>query len=227
MRFVLPDFRSRKTRATLAIVVLCAAGTAVIVTPARDLRMIGSALADPLSVLSDRSPGARGAGALTQTKPANSGSSLTSSEPGDGGHGATERVLANVRARPPAVGIPASSALPGTETLSSLGSPAAAAATPGEGGVPFASGGPGGVPALGGFTPTSTGGGGGGPGGGGPGGGGESSGGTSSGGVVTPPGVPEPATWIALMLGFFAIGGALRYRSVGLRDKAGASSDAI
>lgn len=58
--------------------------------------------------------------------------------------------------------------------------------------------------------------GGGGTGGGGTGGGGEG-GGNGGGGVVSP--VPEPGTWLMLVLGLFAVGGAMRQRSASRADR--------
>jgi uncharacterized membrane protein YgcG len=79
-----------------------------------------------------------------------------------------------------------------------------APALPGQGSPVFAAP----LPASGGGT------GGGGTGGGGTGGGGDTGGGgeNGGGGVVSP--VPEPGTWLMLILGLFAIGSAMRQRPV-------------
>lgn len=82
--------------------------------------------------------------------------------------------------------------------LAGQGSPVFAVPLPGSGG------GTGGGGTGGGGTD------GGGTGGGGTGGGGEG-GGNGGGGVVSP--VPEPDTWLMLVLGLFAVGGAMRQRS--------------
>ncbi len=157
---------------------------------------VTAALADPLSMFTDRSPGGRGAGALTQTK------------------GPRERVATNVRHRPPA----AKPATPAERVLTSLRErppiiadvpelpfgatppyvPSTAINNPPTGPGPFIS-----PPII--IPPLTNGGG--------------SSGG--GGGCCTPPvippvnppgGVPEPATWAMMIIGFFSVGAAMRRR---------------
>ena len=168
-----------------------------------------AALADPMSVLAARSPGARAAGALTQTK------NPKADAP-------SERVLAGVLTRPldrfaaPGLG----GGTPGT-TTGAVGDTVTEAATNAEappvafdGGIPApVTGGFIGTP--GGFVVT-------------PGGGG--------GGVTTPTpmptpappvvvtpinppigSVPEPETWVMMTLGFGAMGFAMRRKKVSTR----------
>jgi hypothetical protein len=153
-----------------------------------------AALADPLSLFAERSPGERGGGALLSTKPPH------------------ERVLSEVRDRDPSAGDPPAD--PGfavtPEDLAALpgGAPGAAGAPGDPGGDPLGNnffappfpGGPGGPP----FLPAAFGG---------PPGGPPPSGPIPP--VIDPPGagaVPEPATWAMLILGFFAVGAAIRRR---------------
>ncbi|KQS04974.1 hypothetical protein ASG11_12540 [Sphingomonas sp. Leaf357] len=152
-----------------------------------------------MSVFADRSPGTRTSAALNQTKKArahdkNASRAVAALPP-------SERVLSNVRTRPPAA---VSDAPQYTDAL--LTTPLAtdgAAIIPDIGVLPPVSVAPTGVGSIPGFV----------PGGVGflPGGGG---------GGVTPvepgvPGVPEPSTWMMLIAGFFAIGWALRAKSRG------------
>ncbi|MCW6531464.1 PEPxxWA-CTERM sorting domain-containing protein [Sphingomonas sp. MMSM20] len=154
---------------------------------------VTAALADPLAMFTDRSPGGRAAGALTQTK------------------GPRERVATNVRHRPPAP----KPATPVERVLTSLRErPPIIADVPD---LPFGATppyvpptdiisppvGPGPVPIVP-FIPPLT-----------------NGGGSSGGGCCTPPvtppvtppgGVPEPATWAMMLIGFFSIGAALRRR---------------
>lgn len=155
--------------------------------------VLREALRDPASIFSGRSPGERGPGALTSSKP-----HLATWQP-------SERVLSPVLERPGMAGPPAPGSLP--EQV---------AAALGPGGTP-AAGGPGGgiapvplplpgVPgSSGGLIP---------PGGGGSGGGGSGGGGGGNPPppppVVTP--VPEPATWIMMIAGVALIGLQLRRR---------------
>lgn len=150
-----------------------------------------AALADPLSLFAERSPGGRGAGPLLSTKPPH------------------ERVLSEVRDRDPDPGI-----APGIDPVFGLAPDGLA---PG-GGAP--GGDPGGAPPVDGGLP-----------GGDPFGGAPSSGpfGFNPGqpeflpfspGPSGPSGpgpgigaVPEPATWAMLILGFFAVGAAMRRRA--------------
>lgn len=161
-----------------------------------------AALADPLSVLAARSPGARPEGALTQSKPRKAG-------PAD------ERDLDNVLTRPlDRFAAPTAGAAPGAIVPEAVADAAPVAASD-----TFADQGP--VPQFtgGGFLPQSgivitpdIGGGGGGGGGGSPG-----TVGTAPPDTVTPvvpvtASVPEPATWLTMLLGFGAVGGMLRSR---------------
>lgn len=146
---------------------------------------IVATLLDPLSLIAGRSPGER-EGALLPTKLAKAGPE--------------ERVLSEVRDRDPGIGDPPAdpgllpdAALPGAPGEGALpggpaGEPFAPFGTPfggpGDPGPSFIPGGPGGSPP---FTPP-------------PGGG-------------IPSGVPEPGTWAVMILGFFAVGWAMRRRA--------------
>lgn len=155
---------------------------------------IVATLLDPMSLFAGRSPGERGEGALLPTKLAKAGPE--------------ERVLSQVRDRDPGVGDPP----PDPGLLPDAGLPGA----PGEGALP---GGPAGGNSFapfgapfgdagdppGGFIPT-----------------GRSftqPPGGGDGGIVPPPGggiasgVPEPGTWAVMILGFFAVGWAMRRRA--------------
>lgn len=151
-----------------------------------------SSSSDPLSVLAARSPGARTAGALAQSKHRyavaerriRSGARL----------GPRERVLANVRTRPnaPPVAIAPLVALP-QGLASAPFSAASLTLPPGNApGVPIGFVGPGsggGLNAQPGIIPPTP--------------------------IITPPvvpSVPEPSTWLMLMTGFFGLGAALRVR---------------
>ena len=154
---------------------------------------IVATLLDPMSLFAGRSPGERGEGALLPTKLAKAGPE--------------ERVLSQVRDRDPGVGDPP----PESGLLPDAGLPGA----PGEGALP---GGPAGgepfVPFVGSpFAPP------GGPGdpfipgpGGPPGGPGGPPGTPPPGGGIAS-GVPEPGTWAVMILGFFAVGWAMRRRA--------------
>jgi hypothetical protein len=162
---------------------------------------LAAAIADPASILSARSPGSRGAGALTQTKLKQTKLRQTKPRYARSGvrrtPGPTERVLGQARTRP-------DGALPlGDAADPILGLPLAvpAGAFSGLGGDGTPATGPGTV-AFGGVPITGIGGGGG-------------------GGIVVPPtnptqppvtAVPEPATWMMTILGFFAAGFGLRRR---------------
>lgn len=149
-------------------------------------------LRDPLAILSDRSPGARQPGVLVQSKP------HMAIQP-------SERVLSPVRERP-ASPIPAN--------LDNLDDRAKEVINPGS---PLAAGGPGSsIPApfdppagspgfSGGIIPPGTGGGGSNGGGGNP-----PPPGPPPPPIVTP--VPEPATWIMMIVGVGLIGIQLRRR---------------
>jgi hypothetical protein len=164
-------------------------------------------LRDPLSILGDRSPGERAAGALFNTKPDRVKSGDESP--------VHERVLSTVRDRPlidlPALNLapPAPPMLPDQAILPpGLGLPGDPIFEPMIPSTPFP------PLAIGPF-----------PGGPGPGSGG------GGGGTVNPPGggvgVPEPATWAMMILGFFAAGAAMRRGKRGSRaveEEAPASS---
>ncbi|MEO5937912.1 MAG: PEP-CTERM sorting domain-containing protein [Sphingomonas sp.] len=161
--------------------------------------------------LDARSPGARAPGALTQTK-ARRVASLKEM------FGPKERVLSKERTRPGAPGsdVPAIAYETGNVTGPGPYGPTGPAVLPGGdavvanldslppavGSYPISNGG--------GTTPIIVSGGGGGGGSGGGGGGGSGGGGGNTPGVGSP--VPEPATWLSLMIGFFAIGFGLRGR---------------
>jgi hypothetical protein len=144
-------------------------------------------LLDPLSLFAGRSPGERGEGALLSTKP---------------GHGPEERVLSTVRDRDPVGAAPPAedpgflpdSALPGAPAENALPASSVAGDQFAPFGVPFSgSGDPGG-----GFIP----------------GGGSRL--LPPSGPPDPPltsGIPEPATWAMMILGFFAVGWAMRRRA--------------
>ena len=163
---------------------------------------IVAALKDPLSLFADRSPGGRGSGALLSAK----------------GHagGPEERVLASERDRDPPLGVSpppgdpplvfdpvdpgAGGTLPGggaPPQEPGIGSPPLSQFFPlaALGGPEFIPGGGGGTPPPGSTPPPST------------------STPGPPGGPGDIPGVPEPATWAMLILGFFAIGAALRRRA--------------
>jgi hypothetical protein len=169
--------------------------------------------ADPLSIFDARSPGARQADALRQTKPGHPKYLAALALPA----GPEERVLASVRDRPPEpdlalappllapnslVGPDAAPGLPFLPTTSAPGAGLTPAAfTPGNfGSLPP----PGGLLLPPNQTPT----GGTPPGGGSPPGGGPPGGGPPGGGGP----VPEPATWMMMVMATFAVGAALRRR---------------
>ena len=162
-------------------------------------RAIAAVLKDPLSLFAARSPGERAAGALTQTKPARgSGPQVRRVIP-------RERVLSGGRSRPVGPAEPGGSGVPGTIVDSGL-APGVLPdddiliGDPGSGGSAFSGGGGGGAPFF--VPPTSNG-----PGIGGP-------GGNPGDGTVNPPTspVPEPDTWLTMMVGLVMIGAALRRR---------------
>ena len=162
--------------------------------------VMASAWRDPLAVMSERSPGGRGAGALYSTKPLSErlGTALAS--------GPTERVLGLPRVRPDLPGI-----LPPDATPLALGPEPAvlpvgvlpSGLTDGPGLQPFPDVFPP-APTVGGpiivppglepeipTTPTVP---------------------TAPPSPPPPSVVPEPGTWLLNIIGVFAIGGAMRYR---------------
>jgi hypothetical protein len=164
---------------------------------------IASALRDPMSILGDRSPGARGGGSLADgklgaVKLANIGADpVGATTPG----GPTQRVLSGARPSSQPIITGASGPAPGLvgsvpTSFANPGGGVAGGAIPGGGVVPGTppGGGGGGI-----FFPPGTGGGGGG------------------GGVVPNPPtivpVPEPATWAMMILGFGMIGAMMRRRA--------------
>lgn len=166
---------------------------------------IAAMLRDPLSVLRQRSPGGRAAGALLQTK-----SRLSQHDQSTGSGIPEERVLTTVRSRPGA-------ALLGTPEIPVASADVGDLFGPAAGAGPAAVV-PGAVPIT---LPGGPGGGGGLIVGGLPSGGATGGGGGGGGIAVTPPpidvvptvpvaGVPEPATWISMIIGFALVGAALR-----------------
>ena len=196
---------SRPRRASVAAAaVLLASGAAFVGVsgPSGAVSIAAAAVMDPMSVLSGRSPGARDAGALYQTKPG-----MARKVP-------TSRVRTPVRPAetgfvPVVPGLPVMDAevptglLPGVPVETGLGPPIDLA-------TPLVGGG-------GGFGPGVIGGGGFIGGGG---GGGVVTPPTGGGGTVTPPGdggtpvspVPEPATWLSMIVGFAFVGASMRRR---------------
>jgi hypothetical protein len=159
---------------------------------------LGEALQEPLAILADRAPGARGLGALLQSKTAY-------------GSGPSERVLSPVLDRP-ASPIPADLAnLPNRvmDVIEPGSAPAGALpATPGSGGIPLPipplPGGSGGAIPPGTGTPPGT---------------GDPSGPQPPAPPVPPPpsppvvsDVPEPSTWLMMIVGVGLIGLQLRRR---------------
>ncbi|MFW2851001.1 PEPxxWA-CTERM sorting domain-containing protein [Sphingomonas sp. TX0543] len=200
--------KMRKLLVILGVLVATGTGTGYVVNGKAGLDSFGkasaavvNAIADPLSVLSDRSPGDRAAGALTQTKPARerelASSRTRAAPPGS----PTERVLTSLRERP-LVGEPDAQPIPFNNTAVPDLAPSPTAQVLGPTQTP------GGTNILP-IPPVNNGGGGGGGGG----------------GIIvtptpTPTGsptppvtpVPEPATWAMLLAGFFGIGIAMRRR---------------
>ena len=153
-------------------------------------------LADPLAILSGRSPGSRSSGALLQSKHAYARD--RTSHKSIGPAAPSERVLSNVRTRPPV-------AVPLTETGLIPGVPVGDLIIPDDAVTAF----PAGVPATGsgigggGFQGTGAGV------GGAPGGGG---GGNGGGVPSVPSAVPEPSTWALMLTGYFLVGILYRRR---------------
>lgn len=143
-------------------------------------------LRDPLAMLEGRSPGARGEGAMFQSKPGKErvAAKVLDRAPA-GPKGPVERVLPVVRERPPEV--------PMGAPLGDFGPPPALPLID----VP-PQGAPGPLPFPLGDTTTSS--------------GGPPISSTSTGGGP-PPAVPEPATWMMMILGFGMVGSAIRRQS--------------
>lgn len=186
---VIKPFQRTRWKVALALVALIGVGAWS--NGSIDSRAIAALLKDPLSIFAGRSPGEREPGALTQSKP-------------DRGPGMQvphivpkERVLSTVRSRPAAPLATATDSLPGaigdagepidegTLITSEIDDPAIT----GGGGEPFfvppTANGPG-------LYPIDN------PG--------------TGGGAVDPPTspVPEPETWLMMIVGLCTIGGALR-----------------
>lgn len=147
------------------------------------------ALRDPLSILAQRSPGERGAGTLRQTKPART--RVAAAAP----FAPSERVLPAMRMRPPV--LPFIDA-PGLEPITPpiYAPPGLESAGPAISAPVFA------VPAISGITPAGF-------------GDGDITPPPTN--IITPPAappsaVPEPETWLTMILGFFVAGQALRRR---------------
>lgn len=190
----------------------------------KGMAAVANLVGNPLSIFDQRSPGAR-KGALLQTKHRYRSSPIERVAPGEA---APEAAAAD-----PAVDAPEVKAMPFIVPQGS-GDPVADPA-PSSPGIATFSPPPSGAPKTALISPASGGGGvpvdpgtssSGGPGtsSGGPGtssgGPGSSTGGTSSGGpIITPPeppipsAVPEPATWLQMIVGMFAIGIALRHKA--------------
>ena len=163
---------------------------------------VAAAIADPAALLDQRSPGTRGAGALTQTK-----QRRLASRTGNG-HGPfvpVERVLAGERRRPSeGTNIPGFVPAGGVETpLPGDAPPPVDDAFLPPAGVTGGGGGGSSVPVV-----PIIGGSGGGSGIGGGGGGG----GPSPTPTPEPSPVPEPATWVLTLTGFAALAATLRRR---------------
>jgi hypothetical protein len=195
--------------------------------------VVADAVRDPGSIFADRSPGERGDGLLLQTKP-----ERVALAPGLLPPGPEERVLANVRERPPetelALAGPAFALgdMPGPDMgAPGIFPPSQSFPSPLAGGriVPPLLAGPLTPPTSQSFPP------GGGPPGGGPPGGGPPSdnppsdqppgGGLPPGTPTLPPTpVPEPAAWTLMILAIFGVGAALRWRRAGHRITHGGST---
>ena len=194
-------FRGSRLAAGLAFTAVIAVGAGITLAvpsgpnSASAKTAASSIVSDPDSVLDERSPGVRRYGWLLNTKQPRLGFSA-----GDPPH---ERVLTSMRRRP----TPAGGPLPLVGPITPVEAfPEVAGVVPDQ--MPeLADTGSG--PGSGGFIPTP-GLGGIGPGGGGPAGGNPDDG---NGTTTTPtpvPSVPEPSTWIMLLLGFAILGRAMR-----------------
>lgn len=188
--------RMRKGAVLAGLLIATASGTGYLMTDSGGIgaarAAMASALADPLSLFTDRSPGGREPGALTQTKGARERMLAQEREHPKGApkpETPVERVLTSLRERPMVIdepGLPFGTAPGPSVSIPQVLGPQVAS-FPGSI-IP-------GVPPL---TNGSSG------------GGGSSSGGGSSGGTTGA--IPEPATWAMLLLGFFSIGAVLRRR---------------
>lgn len=188
-----------KIACALVAAASCLGGLSVVAPNSSIGQSAMALLRDPSSILADRSPGARAAGALTQSKPARAISSHTrrANNLGPAGGPPIKRVQA---ALAPLVGGPALA--PGAPVF-----PPSLDLLPGVPGLASDIYAPGSTGTSGGFAPGFSL-----PGGGSGGGGGyyELPQPPIVPGVGGPSGVPEPATWVTLLVGFFAIGRALR-----------------
>ena len=165
---------------------------------------VADAVRDPGSIFADRSPGERGDGPLFQTKP-----DRVALAPGLLPAGPEERVLGEVRERPPETELAAVgpafvlSQPPGPELDAPPSFPPPSQTFP----TPLAGGAPIGPPLLSGpLTPPNS----------------QS---TPPGGGPPPPGnqtfpptpVPEPAVWTLMILAIFGVGAALRWKRANQR----------
>jgi hypothetical protein len=191
------------TPARLALIPLAAMAVVpagIVATGAPGSEAIAAAVADPLSVLDARSPGTRAPGALSNSK------ALKATD-------VQKRVLSNLNGVPgtetPAAATPLAQPVAPTEAPGTI-IPAIVAAGPGEAAAiaPLVAGGAPGAALFPGvaIAPGVVGG---------SGAGGGGAAGTTPATPATPttpvPAIPEPETWLTLLLGFGAIGGALRF----------------
>ena len=201
------------TVAALPLAVASAAGIDTLLWGGVATRAVVEKISDPLSILDARSPGARRAGALLQTKPGHARALAAGTPPG----GPADRVLAGLRdnpneadlvARLPALlasnrfaepDVGPGGAVPGLVPTPAAFTPSDFGAFPPPGGLlppPVQS--PPGASLPGGAPP-----------------GRPASERTALGVGAGPPGggpVPEPTTWVMMIMAMFAVGAALRWR---------------
>ena len=201
------------TAAVLPLTVASAAGIDTLLWGGAHTRAVVEKISDPLSILDARSPGARRAGALLQTKPGHARALAVGPPPG----GPAERVLAGLRDNPHEPDLVArlpellapnrfveldvapGRAVPGPVLTPAAFTPSEFGAFPPPGGL---------LPPPVGFPPGAS------PPGGSP-PGGPTSARTALGTGAGPPGggpVPEPATWVMMIMALFGGGAALRRR---------------